>query len=485
MNSRSDTTPVAGPVLYCAGCNERFRTTSGRSECPRCGVAIVVAEADELAETLLIKSFHAADTKDQPEGRAGSGELDDLVGSDLHVYRLESLLGCGGMGRVYLAYHHDLHRHCAVKILSRRQTADDAEFTERFLQEGRAAAALVHPHIVTTHAIGIDRGYHFLEMEFVPGRSLQQRVDDEGRLTPIRATALAARIAEGLAAAHREGIIHRDLKLDNVLLTHQGVPKIADFGLAKRVARGARELSEEWLCGTPNYMAPELFQGAPAGPASDVYALGVCYFVLLTGRLPFVGGSLNALQSAVINDPLPNLRREFPDVSLEMAECLSLLLAKAPANRPRDGIEAAQLLYAVLGQVRDIESMLAEAFHGDPNVRWTRTGNRYRLEMVLPDARRQTLFVEPSGQSASQRLLMIYSLCCDAKPEYYEEALRLNSEMPHGGLAIRDIDGGPKFIVVDTYPRATVDTEEIRRSVLEIAFRADAVEKLLTGLDHH
>jgi serine/threonine-protein kinase len=232
-------------------------------------------------------------------------------------------------------------------------------------------------------------------------------------------------------------------------------------------------------------MAPELFTGEPGSMTADVYALGVTFFLLLTGRLPFTGSSLAQLMYRVCHDPVPNVRAEFPDVTLEMAECLSLLLAKSPLSRPKDAIEAAQLLQAVCGQVRDIESLLREAFRDQPHVHWTRQQSRYRLELALPDARRQTLYIEPSGHAAAQRLLLIYSLCCEAQPAYYEGALRLNAEMAHGGVAIRDVDGRSMFCVVDTYPRATVDADAIRKSALEVALRADGVEKLLTGLDHN
>ena len=411
-------------------------------------------------------------------------ELDRYVGKMLHVYHCESLLGRGGMGRVYLAHHAKLQRKCALKILSPRVVANDVDYASRFLQEGRAAAALIHPNIVTTHAIGEVKGLHFLEMEFVAGRSLQKLLQDEHQLTAVRATTLAAWIAEGLAAAHHRGIVHRDLKPDNVLLTQRGLPKIADFGLAKRIVAEDGSRGERFA-GTPHFMAPELFNKRPSTPSSDVYALGVCYYLMLTGKLPFFSGSLSKLRDAATTEPVPSAREFCDDLTLEMAECLSLLLAKSPANRPRDGIEAAQLLRAVGGQVRDIESLLREAFSDTPDVSWVRSGSRYRLTLLLPDGRKQTLFVEPSDHSAGDRLLLFFSICCDAQPEYYEEALRLNSEIPHGALAIREIDGGLKFVMVDTYLRATVDVEDVRRSALEVAYRADAVEKLLTGLDQN
>lgn len=476
--------PSHADALYCLGCNERFQRAEDSAACPRCGATMAAASAADLADTLLLKDPSECRTHVPLEEPESERELDSLIGRRLHVYQIDSLLGCGGMGRVYLAHHTDLHRRCALKVLSPRAVAADVDYVSRFYHEGRAAAALIHPNIITTHAIGRDQGYHFLEMELITGPSLQQLIEDEGRLTPVRSTALIAQLAEGLAAAHQEKIVHRDLKPDNILLTQRGIPKIADFGLAKRVF-WRDGLPAGHLAGTPNFMAPELFQGEPASPASDIYALGVSYYLLLTGRFPFTGGSLGELMRAILNDPLPNPRRDCPDIPLEMAECLSLLMAKSPANRPRDGIEAAQLLRAVLGHVRDAESLLREAFLDEPCVSWIRCGQRYRLRVELPDGRRQTLFVEPSEHGAADRLLLIYSVCCRAQPEFYEYALRLNAEIAHGGLSLREIDDELHFCMVDTYPRSTVDPEEIRRSVLEVALQADGIEKLLTGDDCH
>jgi serine/threonine-protein kinase len=476
--------PATDSAICCPGCNERFARLAGTSNCPRCGANVPGFSEPELGETLLIRDL-ADDGQLPGTVRDQQTSLDGLVGTDLHVYRCESLLGAGGMGRVFLARHRDLERFCALKILLPRLVAKDTDYVARFQHEGRATAALVHPNIVTIHAIGEMKGFHFLEMEFIPGRSLQKLLDTEGRLTPTRSAVLCARIAEGLAAAHREKIIHRDLKPDNVLLTHQGIPKISDFGLAKRVAPHADSSSADTICGTPNFMAPELFYGDRATTMSDVYALGVCFYLMLTGRLPHTAGSFRRLQQLVSTEPPPNVRKHCPDIPLEMVECLSLMLAKSPANRPRDAIEATQLLKAVLGELRDVESLLKEAFDGGTGVTWTRSGQKYTLQLALPEGRRQTVFVEPSAHSSSERLLLIYSTCCEAAPAFYEQALRLNAEIPHGGLSIREVDGQMQFVMVDTYPRATVDVEEIRRSILEVAYRADAVENLLTRQDRH
>jgi eukaryotic-like serine/threonine-protein kinase len=469
----------------CPRCGKPVQPVDLVTECPHCGYEIRNPRPVPLAETIVASDPSELAAEVPLEADMPAREADPLVGTDLGIYRIDALLGYGGMGRVYLAHHHDLERPCALKILLPELAAQDVDYVARFLNEGKNAAKLVHPNIITVHATGEDRGFHFLEMEFVPGRSLRQLIQDEQRLTPLRATALAARMADGLAEAHRHGIIHRDLKPDNVLMTLQGIPKLADFGLAKRVVPEGGLNLPDGLCGTPQYMAPELFQGAEAGPATDVYALGVSYFLMLTGRCPHTGDTLNRLMTNLANEPLPNVRRIVPDVSLEMAECLNMMLDKNPANRPADGIKAAQLLQAILGQARDLDTLLAEAFRDDPRVVWSREGGqRFRLVVQLPDGRRQSVYVEPSAHGSAERLLLIVSTCCAAQPAYFEAALRLNSEMPHGSVAIREMGGQLKFVVVDTYPRSTVDAEEIRRSTHEVASRADAIEKLLTGLDH-
>ncbi len=450
--------------------------------CPRCGATVVGIGTSKLAKTLFLR--------EAPIGAAQaacSDELeeqkDELLGTQLHVYRCEALLGRGAMGRVYLAHHEDLGRNCALKVLSPRVWQTDIEYGKRFVSEGRTAAALVHPNIVTTHAIGEARGYRFLEMEFVPGRSLQELIEREQRLATSHAMSLILRIAEGLAAAHRKGIVHRDLKPDNVLVSVQSVPKIADFGLAKRV--WSEQDEGELLVGTPHYMAPELFNGEPATAASDVYALGVCLFVMLTGQVPYPCGSIQALAERVQDESLPDFRELGVELPLEIADCIDQLMSKTPANRPRDAGEALQLLTAVAGDVPDVESLLSAAFGSQPNVTWSRCGEKFCVEVRLPEGRRQIVHIEPSAHSVADRLLLLYSQCGDARPEYFEKGLRLNAQMAHGGLAIREIAGTPQFVMIDTYPRATVDPEEIRRSVLELASQADAVEKLLSGLDQY
>jgi serine/threonine-protein kinase len=148
-------------------------------------------------------------------------------------------------------------------------------------------------------------------------------------------------------------------------------------------------------------------------------------------------------------------------------------------------MEALQLLAAVAGDVPDVETLLETAFRDQSNVAWTRNGEDFRIEVRLPEGRRQIVYVEPSDHAVADRLLLLSSFCGTARPEFFETGLRLNATMAHGGLAIREIGGIPQFVMIDTYPRATVDAEEIRRSVLELAGKADAVEKLLSPTDQY
>ena len=459
---------------YCAGCNDNFNGAGQR--CPRCGMTGLPARAPGA---LTDPAFGHSAGREQKVDL----ELDEtlLEGQRLHIYDCDRLLGRGGMGLVYLAHNAALHRHCALKLLSPVRILDDVDYIDRFETEARAAAALVHPNVVTTHAIGVFNECHYLEMEYVAGQTLQQDIDTRGAVGPLRATQIAAGIASGLSAAHRLGIIHRDLKPDNILLSASGSPKIGDFGLAKRVQTG--DVRPVHLAGTPNYMAPEIFEGQAASPSSDVFALGVCYYLMLTGRLPFESETWPGLMSTVMAGEYLPVRDINPSVPLHMAECASMLLSKSRSNRPVDGGAACQLLRAVLGGARDLDSLVYDAFDAVPLASCRVHGEGFEVRLDLPEERSQSVFLENSDHKAGDRLLLIYSICCPASAEFYENALRLNAQVLHGGLSIRDIDGVACFVMVDTYPRATVGAEDLRRSVIEVGIQADRIERLLTEQD--
>jgi serine/threonine-protein kinase len=382
--------------------------------------------------------------------------VDDPVGRVIAGYRIERFLGRGAAGRVFLARHERLDRACALKLF------EPGAF---FVEEGRAAAALVHPNIITVHAIGEAAGVPFLEMEYVRGGTLHGR----GTLAPGEATAFAAQVAAALAAAHGAGIVHRDVKASNVLVTPEGVAKLSDFGLARRAPD-----AKAGICGTPEYMAPELFAGKPGDARSDVYALGVLFHVLLSGMTPFRAATLGELLKGARAGPAERPSGLPPRV----AGCLDAFLAYDAAARPQDGAAAGRMLAGALREARPLDALLRTAFSAEQEIGWEREGGRYRVRLRFPGGRGQTLFVEEAKE-----LVLIWSACCPARPTHHEYALRLNAELPHGALCIRDVDGAPTFVVVDTFLRTSVDVEALRRSIVEVARRADAVEKLLTGAD--
>ncbi|MHC4817552.1 MAG: serine/threonine-protein kinase [Planctomycetota bacterium] len=394
-----------------------------------------------------------------------------MIGTELGHYRIDALLGEGAMARVYRALHLKLQRSCALKVLSPEALAADPQYLDRFREEGRAAAALVHPNVITVHAIGDEGGYHFLEMELIAGGTLRDLLHREGVVGAVRATEIAASLADGLAAAHAVGITHRDVKPENVMLTHHGTAKLADFGLAKRFeGKGGMALA-----GTPVFLAPELFTGTAAGEKSDVYALGVTYHQLLDGDVPFIASTLQDLVERVTSGPVP----EIEGLAAPMQQCLAALLAKEPGERPSAG-EAARRLTEALARVRDIDALLREAFSDHQDVHWRRDGHMYRLQLRFPDGRGQSVFLEQEDD-----LLHVYSTCCPADTDHHAFALRLNAQLLHGAIAIRRIGGVDHFVMLDNLPVATVDAEAIQRGVVAVAHRADEVEQLLTGQDRH
>ena len=460
MTSLPDTDSSA-ETAYCVGCNLRVNLSQ---LCPGCGGTVIITPGKGLVDT----------GEDRPE------ESQSLVGTDLDRYSIELLLGTGGMGTVYLARHRDLLRRCALKILLPRLAHRDQDYVRRFQAEGQAAAALVHPNVVTTHAVGEADEFRFLEMEFVAGGSLQQLLASNLTLSISDATRLALDIAAGLAAAHRHGIVHRDLKPDNVMLTESGQPKIGDFGLAKLI----HDQADTRLCGTPHYMAPELFLGHGAHTGSDVYALGVCYFRLINRCFPFTGSTLGDLQHQVTTSQLPAVEHPSDRVPLEVASAVKALLNKSPDARPTDADAAVSLLEAVLGAIRDVGELLELALEDDAAVEslGDPQDSRWTLRVAQPDGRRQRVFVELSD---TESLVSIYSTCCPAESHFDRRALERNGHIAHGSIAVRRIDDTPHFVAINTYPRATVDVEELRRSVHEVARQADRVERELTESDIH
>ncbi len=251
----------------------------------------------------------------------------------LGPYRVLRLIGAGGMGVVFQAEDPHLGRLVALKAM-RRSLATSASARARFLREARAVAALEHDHIVTVLQAGEDQGVLYLAMPLLKGESLDDRLRREGALPPAEALRIAREAAEGLAAAHERGLVHRDVKPANIWLeAGRGRVKLLDFGLAK-AGDGADLTQEGAVAGTPQYMSPEQARGGTITPQCDLFSLGCVLYHMLTGTPPFRGKDAIATLVAVATETPPAPSRVAPALPREVSELVQRLLAKAPAHRP-------------------------------------------------------------------------------------------------------------------------------------------------------
>lgn len=270
-------------------------------------------------------------------------------------YRLERLLGRGGMGAVYAATHVELDRPVAVKLLL-PDSVTDPQALERFRREARAAAKITHTNVAATYDYGsLPDGEAYLVMELVTGQTLREYLQTSGPLSVAEAATIARAVAAGIDAAHHQGIVHRDLKPSNIILarTHLGEPqpKVVDFGIAKlkelTTTSGASDLTAAGaLIGTPRYMSPEQCAGNEADVRSDIYTLGVILYEMLAGRAPFEAPSATALALKHVREPAPDIRGLRPDLPPALAELIMQSLAKSPAARPQTAAEFAARLAA-------------------------------------------------------------------------------------------------------------------------------------------
>jgi eukaryotic-like serine/threonine-protein kinase len=248
-------------------------------------------------------------------------------------YELQGRLGVGGMSTVQLAFDRRLERHVAVKLLA-EHLAEDEAFVSRFRREALAAARLVHPNIVQVFDFGLDDVSirYFIVMEYVPGKSCAEILRDQGRLEVADGVEVISQACRGLDHAHRNGVVHRDVKPGNLLRTPEGVVKLADFGIAKASEQTGITQAGSVL-GTAAYLAPEQARGEPAGPASDIYALGVVAYQLLAGRLPYEATSLTELAMKQQTEPPPDLDAVNPEVPPSLAHAVARSLSLEPESR--------------------------------------------------------------------------------------------------------------------------------------------------------
>ena len=263
-------------------------------------------------------------------------------GARLGPYEVTALIGSGGMGSVYKAHDPKLQRTVAIKVLA----TQDEEASTRLLQEARSASALDHPNICTVYEVGEHEGQSFIAMAYVEGKPLSQLIPSDG-LPPESVIRYGTQIADALAHAHERGIVHRDLKSANVVITPEGRAKVLDFGLATRLPRSDAEAVTKtqealphagMLVGTLAYMAPEVLRGEAATARSDIWALGVLLYGMASGRLPFGGRTGMDLATAIVRDPPTSLTGQ---VSAGFRALVQHCLTKEPRQR-----------YASAGEVR-------------------------------------------------------------------------------------------------------------------------------------
>ena len=266
------------------------------------------------------------------------------VNDNFGRYRITRNLGQGAMGAVYLAYDPQLERYVALKTPF---LGKGSNIIDRFYREARAVASIRSPYLCPVYDIDQISGIHYISMAFIEGRPLTNAIADKEFRKPLNVASITARIARGLQKAHESGVIHRDLKPDNIMMDNDGNPVIMDFGLARRIEEGAKLTTPGMLMGSPAYMSPEQVVGDQSliGPASDIYSLGIVIYEMLTGKVPFQGSILAVLQQIANKDPdppsvsCPEIGEESPIERI----CLKMM-SKAIKDRHATVAEAAEEL---------------------------------------------------------------------------------------------------------------------------------------------
>lgn len=266
-------------------------------------------------------------------------------------YQVEEMIGRGGMANVYRGLDTTLNRTVAIKVLSEQYTRDPA-FVARFQREAQAAARLANPNVVNVFDVGADDDVHFIVMEYVQGRTLAEVLAQDGRLLPERTAEIGEHVCDALAFAHAQGIIHRDVKSANIMITNTGEVKLMDFG----IARGGTDATVEQtaaVLGTPAYFSPEQARGESVDPRTDIYSLGIVLYEMLTGRVPFTADTAVAVAMAQVQEaPVPP-SQVVTGVPTSLDAVIMRALAKNPANRysstqeMKEDLERARLGQAV------------------------------------------------------------------------------------------------------------------------------------------
>ena len=271
-------------------------------------------------------------------------------------YQVIKSIGEGGMANVYLAYDTILDRNVAVKVL-RGDLASDEKFVRRFQREALAASSLSNPNIVEVYDVGEDNGEYYIVMEYIEGKHLKQLLKKRGKLTVTEAVDIVSQITDGLSVAHDSYIIHRDIKPQNIMILENGLVKITDFGIA--MAMNSTQLTQtNSVMGSVHYLPPEQANGKGATLQSDIYSIGILFYELLTGKLPFKGENAVEIALKHLKEPLPSIRDELPNVPQSVENIIIKATAKNPKNRYADAREMHEDLKTCLDPSRANEAKI-------------------------------------------------------------------------------------------------------------------------------
>jgi serine/threonine protein kinase len=274
-----------------------------------------------------------------------------LTGMKIGGYHLVARVGVGGMGEVYKAMQIALGREVALKILSPELT-EDRSFVEKFLREARAAGKFNHPNVIHVHEVGEENGTYYFSMEYVDGGSVQDLVSKGKKLEPLRATEIVLQAAQALEFAEKVGIVHCDIKPDNLMLTPNGDVRLSDLGIAKSLNEKGKAEQTDGVFGSPHFMAPEQARGLPMDHRSDLYSLGITYYRMLLGQVPFSGKDAKEIMEKQVFDEPESPRRLDSSLAPMVYTILNRLLKKKPADRYQSATALIKDLNIAIEQIK-------------------------------------------------------------------------------------------------------------------------------------
>ncbi|MHC4218258.1 MAG: serine/threonine-protein kinase [Planctomycetota bacterium] len=322
-----------------------FETTLGKlvvqrglataEEVELCAALIKEAEADEprtlgdlLVDNAFVTTRQLERLKSELEAKRSTGQIPG--------YKIKKKIGSGAMATVFLARQLSLDRLVAIKVLPKRLSANE-NFIERFYKEGRSAAQLNHPNIVSAYDVGKAGEHHYFVMEYVDGKTVYDKITKGRRLEEAEALEIVIQVAEALRHAHERGFIHRDIKPKNIMISLEGKAKLADLGLARALSdKAAAEAEAGRAYGTPYYISPEQIRGeVKIEPAADIYGLGATLYHMVTGRVPYEGKNPSAVMHKHLKAQLVPPDHLNPDITAGCAQVIEMMLAKSRSNRYR------------------------------------------------------------------------------------------------------------------------------------------------------